>query len=75
MTDAEIITALRAEIAQLRSEAVTMKFNISIAKDIIDALAKRSGDLERSAMLVASQATELCRQLRGGSMEHLRTEP
>lgn len=59
---------MKRELLRVKLELITMRAQL-------EALAKRSGEIERSAMLVAAQATELCRQLRGGHMEHLRTEP
>lgn len=75
MSDSEIISRLQTEIATLRNASAAGEVELRASRKKLEALAIRSGELERAANLVATQATELCRQLRGGSMEHLRTEP
>lgn len=75
MSDSETIAQLQREAAQLRDEVLSAKGALYIQSQKLAELAQRSGELERAANIVAAQAAELCRQLRGGSMEHKRTAP
>lgn len=75
LSDSEIMAKQRDEIIKLQKDTNEAQARLIGNMAKLEALALRSGELERSAQLVASQAAELCRQLRGGSMEHLKTTP
>ena len=75
MTESEIIDRLQKDNARLLDDAIKAGAQLINNRAKLESLAKRSGELERSANLVACQAAELCRQLRGGNMEHLNTKP
>lgn len=75
ISPSEQIAKLETEVKTLRETLSQSAVELHASRAKLAALALRSGELERTAQLVAARATELCRQLRGGGMDHLRTEP